>query len=130
MNERALWRSHARRGLLTLSALASVLMSSACTRGRTGTNEFAPISIQIDNQNFNDATIYLVWQNDRRRLGSVVGKNQATFSSPWYGSLLQIEIDFLAGTRQRGDAMSVTPGATYLVVIPPNMDQRIRVIRR
>ena len=114
---------------ITIVALTAIT-TTACTRGRTGTNEFAPIAIEVDNQNFSDATVYLIWQGDRRRLGSVVGKNQASFNSPWYASLLQVEISFLAGTTQRGDAFSVTPGATYLIVIPPNTDQRMRVIRR
>jgi len=93
-------------------------------------NSFEPIAIEIDNQNFSDLTVYLIWNADRRRLGSVGGKRSATFRSNWYGPILQVEVELLAGARHAGPSFSVSPGDDILVEIPPNIDQQLRVIKR
>jgi hypothetical protein len=85
--------------------------------------------VQVDNQNFNDVTVYLIWRSDRRRLGSVGGHSRATFTSQWYGPDLLVELDVLAGSRVRSERVPVNPGEQLVVEIPATIE-RLRVIRR
>lgn len=48
----------------------------------TGTTK-AMISIEVDNRNFNQATIWMLSSFGQRRLGVVSGKMQKTFSVRW-----------------------------------------------
>ncbi|MCI0436166.1 MAG: hypothetical protein L0271_21365 [Gemmatimonadetes bacterium] len=113
------------------SVLILLLALSACTsrRGRQATNAYPPITVSVDNQNFYDATVYLRWRGDRRRLGVVTGNTRTTYESPWYGPDVQIEIQLLAGNRHTGDPIGVSPGDQLIVEIPANAD-RFRVFRR
>ena len=41
------------------------------------------VTVIVDNQNFYDATVYLRWYSDRRRLGSVTGYTRKEFDAGW-----------------------------------------------
>jgi hypothetical protein len=115
-----------------LGLLLLLLALSACSsrRGRRPQNNlYPPITVSIENQNFYDATVYLRWRGDRRRLGVVTGNSRGTFESQWYGPDVQIEIELLAGRRHTGDPIGVSPGDQLIVEIPANAD-RLRVFRR
>jgi hypothetical protein len=113
---------------LLLGAL-SVLADCSARSRRNQSTAFTPITVHVDNQNFNDVTVYLVWRSDRRRLGSVGGHTRASFTSPWYGPELQVELDVLAGSRIRGDRVAVNPGDEMVIEIP-SAAERFRVYRR
>jgi len=116
----------------TLGLVLLLLALAACTTGRRRqqqSNAYPPIRISIENQNFYDATVYLRWRGDRRRLGVVNGNTRSDFESPWYGPDLQFEIELLAGSRYTGDTIGVSPGDQLIVEIPANAD-RLRVFRR
>ena len=87
------------------------------------------VTIEIENQNFNDATIYVRWGADRRRLGNVSGLRSATFHTDWRGPDLQIEVALLAGGTYLGPQVSVSPGDVIDVTLPPSLD-RIGTSRR
>lgn len=114
-------------GLLALVILAAASCSSR--RGQQQGNNYPPIKVSIENQNFYDATVYLSWRGDRRRLGVVGGNTTQTFESPWFGPEVTIQIDLLAGGRRSGDPIGISPGEELVVQIPANID-RLRVIRR
>lgn len=117
--------------LRILLAGAVVAAITGCwSRSARQADNFEPITIEIDNQNFSDLTAYLIWNADRRRLGSVSGKRAATFRSNWYGPVVQVEVEILAGRRHAGPSFSVSPGDDILVEVPPNIDQQLRVIKR
>lgn len=84
------------------------------------------VTVVVDNQNFYDATVYLRWYSDRRRLGSVTGYTKVEFETAWQGPEVQVEVDLLAGGTYRGDRISVSPGETLQVELPPTLD-RVRV---
>lgn len=81
------------------------------------------VTVVIDNQNFYDATVYLRWYSDRRRLGQVGGFSKKEFETRWVGPQVQVEVDLLAGGTYRGDQISVSPGETVIVELPPNLDR-------
>ncbi len=115
-----------------LGLLLLVVTLSACTQRRSRRpqqNAYPPITVSVENQNFYDATVYLRWRGDRRRLGVVNGNGRGTYESPWYGPDVQIEIELLAGRRHLGDPIGVSPGDQLIVEIPANAD-RFRVFRR
>jgi hypothetical protein len=119
-------RSHA----VSLFVLV-ILVAASCSsgRGRQQSSNYPPIKVSIENQNFYDATVYLSWRGDRRRLGVVGGNTTQTFESQWFGPEVTIQIDLLAGGRRTGDPIGISPGEELVVQIPANID-RLRVIRR
>jgi len=119
-----MWRNRAALALLILLAAAS------CSSRRTQrTESYPPVKFTIQNLNFYDATVYLVWRSDRRRLGVVGGNSTQTFTSQWYGPEVQVELQMLAGSRVRSDRLGVNPGEEYVVEIPSDPN-RLRIYRR
>ena len=84
------------------------------------------ISLEVDNQNFYDATIYAVRPGLRQRVGYVTGEQKSTFSFRWPDGDLRLEIDLLAvGSYytqvmdvQQGDELQLTV-LPYLHTLPP-----------
>ncbi len=105
-----------------LAALSGCgLLSSREPRGWTAGNENSTeVILDIRNDNANDARVYVRWNGDRRRLGSVTAKSSATFRTPWRASDLRIEVDFLAGRGFLSDPAIVSPGDRVDFRIPVN----------
>jgi hypothetical protein len=84
------------------------------------------ISLQVDNQNFYDATIYAVRLGSRQRIGYVTGEQTGNFTFRWPDGDLRLEIDLLAvGSYytevldvQQGDQLQLTV-LPYLHTLPP-----------
>jgi hypothetical protein len=112
------------QGTVAFALVALGLLAGCGARRTTVTDE--RVTIVVDNQNFYDATVYLRWYSDRRRLGSVTGYTKREFDAQWQGPEVQVEVDLLAGGTYRGDRISVSPGETLEVELPPNLD-RLRV---
>lgn len=116
------------RHLLVLMVL---LEATSCSTRRNGqrNENYPPVKFSIQNLNFYDATVYLIWRSDRRRLGVVGGNSTQTFTSQWYGPEVQIELQMLAGSRVRSDRLGVNPGEEFVVEIPSDPN-RLRIYRR
>jgi hypothetical protein len=112
-----------------LSLLVAGTSASCSSRSARQQSQFQPITVQVENQNFNDVTVFLVWNTDRRRLGVVNGNTRSNFTSQWYGPTLELEIDVLAGRRYRSERISVNPGDELIAEIPSTLE-RIRIYRR
>jgi len=103
---------------LAVGALfGAVLLLTSCstTPGRgdpfSGGGGREEIRIEVRNLNFSDATLYAIGGGMRRRLGVVLGKNDAVFTIPWHFSqFLAIEIDLLASVRCTTQEMMTDPG--------------------
>ena len=110
-----------------LLAFALVLFVAACasstTQGGPESNEPAT-TIEVDNQNFNDMTIYVYEGSQRVRLGSVPGVSTRTFRIPerlLFGiSALRFQADPLGGGASpiTGE-IAVSAGESLRLVIPP-----------
>lgn len=114
---------------LLVSAVA--VATAACgTAGRPlpGSNPFdenggtpAEIRIRVRNSNFYDATLTAVSDNGNRRLGMVGGNSSAVFTTPWsFTTGLRIQIDLLAGPTCTTDVITMSPGETLELEIPPD----------
>ena len=70
------------------------------------------LTIKVSNNNFNDATLHALLEGGvRRRLGTVTGKGTGSFTLEWTNTApLQIEIDFLAGSKCTTQAINAQPG--------------------
>lgn len=98
--------------------LAAVLVLSA-----TGCQTLAPdlfgekrakptIRINVINLNFQDATLHVIRDGERHRLGSVSGKGSSSFTVEWRtAQAFQLEIDLLAGGSCTTRQVVLDPGA-------------------
>ena len=109
----------------TLLLLAAAAPAAGCL-GRTAPNPFeegaAPraITIEVENNNFNEATLRAMARMERR-IGVVTGNGRQTFTIPWTTvDDLRVRIDILAGDRFTTNRVTVGPGeAVFLTVQNP-----------
>ncbi len=114
---------------------ALVIALAACARGGGEYDEFAPevpdeITLEVQNQNFYDATLYAVSGTHRLRLGSVVGNGQGTFQFQWPQPRMQVEIDLIGVGSYLTDWISVDRGDILELRIEPDLDRTPPVRRR
>ncbi len=112
-----------RRGITAgpIYAVLGVVLAGACSAGPRspfiGRND-ATVRIEVINNNFQDATLHALWAGQRRRLGIVIGKTEATYTLPWPTSFeLRIEIDLLAGPECTTRLIMTDPGDIILLEI-------------
>ncbi|HKJ01304.1 MAG TPA: hypothetical protein VJ997_02580 [Longimicrobiales bacterium] len=121
-------RLTARLGLAFMLA-AGVAGCSSAGGGRAAADPFAgggassrqadrQVQVQVENQNFNQATITARGPAIRRQLGRVSGMNEGRFSLPWStSSRLYFEIEFLGGGGCTTRMVQVDPGSSIRVII-------------
>lgn len=110
------------RALLLPSCVALLASACALLPGTASLDEPDPdarsryLTVEVDNQNFYDATIYAVRPGIRLRVGQVGGFNKDTFRFSWPDLDLRFEIALLSvGSYytwslpvERGDQLSLT----------------------
>jgi len=110
------------RGMVA-ALMALTLSGCLAMRGgdpMDGANRTGPVTLMVDNQNFKDARIYVIWDNHRQRAGMVVGKTRQSFElDRRFGGDLRVHIDFIAGHSYTTDPLHVWPGEILELVIPP-----------
>lgn len=106
---------------LALGALALVM--SACGAGQTGTEGSAEaepsrnVTLEVENQNFYDARIYLLESGMRTRLGSVPGNDTRSFRFRARTDQAQFLVDFVGGGRLTTTRIQVSPGDTLVLTV-------------
>lgn len=111
-------------GAAGLALLVAAALASASCAGRRAPNPFEDpgqasrsLRIEVENHNFNEATLRAVARTERR-LGVVSGNGKQTFTIPWTTvDDLQIRIDILAGDRFTTNRVSVGPGESVQLTI-------------
>jgi hypothetical protein len=78
-------------------------------------------TIEVDNNNFHDATVYAVRGGLRLRLGFVSGFRTDTFKFRWSDGDLRIEIKLLAVGSYYTQVMSVDQGDELQLTILPSL---------
>lgn len=77
----------------------------------TESGEEDSVRIEVLNLNFQNARLYAISPGRRTLLGTARGKENSTFTLDWeIPTLLQIEIDLLAGPRCITEAIQMDPG--------------------
>ena len=118
-----------RRGVTRfLPLVATLLAVTACAHnGERPTfsrlaGKGSEVTVTADNQNFLDATVYALWGARRDRVGMVTGKTAQSFSLPFHGSDLRLQIDLIGGSSMTTDPIGVFEGDQLDLVIPPTQN--------
>ena len=120
----------AQSGLAAL-AVGLLLATSGCaTAGEQADNPYGgtgdDILLTVQNNDFADATINVLWNGARTRAGMVVGKTSETFRLPWRNEWAQIEVDFIGprGGGFQSERVAVNPGDHLDFVIMAGLSER------
>lgn len=103
--------------LLLAFGVAACAGSRTQARGLPGSETNQRISILVDNQEFNDATIYLFRNSSRYRLGIVGGKSSREFTTAWQFPEMQLQVSFLGGGGFTTERIAVSPGDDLQLII-------------
>lgn len=76
------------------------------------------ITLEIKNDNFNDARIYVLSYGQRSRIGTVTGATFETFELDWKDDELRVEVDFIGGGGYTTDLILVSSGDVVYLRIP------------
>jgi len=114
------------RIILGLVALGLTSASCAVLPGRRDADELdepvpREVTLEVDNQNFHDATIYAVRPGERRRIGFVGGLTQGQFAFVWTDSDLSVEIYLLPLGSYFARPIAIDPGDDVKLVVQPNL---------
>ena len=110
-----------------LRSLALVLLLAAftlsCGSGKPAARGSKKTTLQVENRNFNDMTIYVIRESLRQRLGVVSGNTTRTFPLPDFivagGRTLRFQADPIGGrARPISQDITVFPGDTVFFIIP------------
>jgi len=115
--------------LVLVLFLAAGAVAACASNRRARDPSFPPITVEVNNQNFYDATVYLLWRSDRHRLGVAAGNGKETFTTNWGGPEVTVVIEMLAGRRYQSVPIGVSPGDDLVVEIPV-APERFHVYRR
>jgi hypothetical protein len=111
--------------LLAAALLVPAVLAACAVPGRTASTPFdadrsTQIRLVVINNDFNDATLFALGSGERRRLGVVTGKSEASYVIPWrLSGPLQIEISVLAAGSCTTNEMQVDPGEVLELQIMP-----------
>ena len=86
------------------------------------------VSVRVDNQNFYDATIYVVAGGEKRKLGVVTGQQSEVFTFRWKQAQVHFLIQLLAAGTYATETIGADPGDQLELVIAPDL-HRSRVSR-
>ena len=110
---------------LTLALVTATAHITLSARTAVAQQEEDPVRrdfvIEVDNDNFHDATVYAVRSGYRQRLGFVSGNRTETFKFRWPDGDLRIEIKLLAVGSYYSQIMSVDQGDELRLTILPNL---------
>jgi hypothetical protein len=106
---------------LAISALALVM--SACGAGRAGSEGSAEaepsleVTLEVENQNFYDARIYVLESGTRTRLGSVPGNSTQAFRFRARIEQAQFVVDFVGSGEFTTTPIQVSPGDRVVLTV-------------
>jgi hypothetical protein len=90
--------------------------------GSTATPGGERIRIEVQNLNFNDATVWALRSSQRIRVGRVTGKTDQMFDIAWNTAQpIAIQVDVVSGRGCRTNAVAVEPNSRVWVTIPSDM---------
>jgi len=115
------------RSRITLAALALVLAAfTACGVRGTGADT-QRVPMVVENQNFYQATIFAILNGGRVRVGNVHGGSTATMQAPSPPTgQMRVEVRLLAVGAFTSYPVTVQPGDTIRVTVPPDLHLRAR----
>lgn len=118
------------RGLLTLTlvALAGCSVTDIPNPFDRGSRRATQLRIEVNNLNFNDATLHVVTGGSRERLGTVTGKASRTYTIGWETARdLWIEVNLVGEGSFTTNAVGANPGEMLQLFIEVD-SRRTRLI--
>ncbi|MCZ6915531.1 MAG: hypothetical protein O7I93_02040 [Gemmatimonadetes bacterium] len=115
----------ARKNVCLFTLFTAALMMLGCSGGSQPATGVRPVasgrrlSVEVENQNFYDATIYAYDQGSRKRLGIVDSEGSRSFTFSWTTGNLRFLVDFFANGCILTDPLFVESGDDILVVLQP-----------
>jgi hypothetical protein len=111
------------RHLLAVVALAAGLSSCALFgRGSSDAPEDPYVSVEVANQNLYEATVYVMRDGSRVRVGTVPGNSTHTLSAPFpVSGRMSVEVRLTATGSYASWPVNVARGQTVRVEIPANL---------
>lgn len=119
-----------RRSWPALLLLAATVPAAGCaaTGASGGDNPFQgaagsrAVTIEVENLNFNDATVWAESPGGQHRLGVVSGKSNRTFTLEWTrAQQLNLRIRLTGGGECRTRSVTTDPGDSFQVQVPVNL---------
>lgn len=102
-------------------ALACALLLAGCASAPQP-DSGPPVVVEVQNNNFQDATVWAIREGERQRLGVVTGKTDAQFEIPWKPNLsLRLDVRFLGGGQCSTPTMLMDPGQLYVLDLQPDL---------
>ena len=84
------------------------------------------VSVEVQNQNFYQATVYAYRLGSRTRLGIVESQGTRSFDFVWTTGDLRFLVDFLANGCVLTEPMAVDRGDDLLLILEPQDHRRAR----
>jgi hypothetical protein len=85
------------------------------------------IMVEVENQDFYDASIQYSYRGTERRLGNVTGKSQGSFTIPWEPVPIRFTINFIGAGRTVSDEIPVERGDILVLRLPPDAHRSRRL---
>ena len=111
--------------------LAYVLVACTACGGGRARNPFDPsstegtadrIRVEVDNLNFNDATIWAMRSGQRIRVGRVTGKTEQNFTIEWNMAVpISFQVDVVSGRTCGTQQIPVDSNSRVWVTIPSSL---------
>jgi len=111
------------RATVPLASCLVILTLAACGSQTQGGEQPQPLSrrptltVEVQNQNHNSATVYAYREGFRDRLGLVEAANTKTFEFQWPTYEVRFLVDFLAQGCTITERLAVDPGDELLLII-------------
>jgi hypothetical protein len=115
--------------VLSLAVSAVALVLSACGAAQTGSEGSAQaepsrdVTLEVENQNFYDARIYLLESGTRRRLGSVPGNDTRSFRFRARTAEARFVVDFVGSGEFNTTSIQVSPGDHVVLTVTASSHQ-------
>ncbi len=100
--------------VLTVAIVACGARRAADEGPAGGRNE---VMIEVENQNFYDARVYMVEFGRRERLGSVPGNRSRTFSFRVQPGEIRFIVDFIGSGQITTDGIEISPGDELVLTV-------------
>lgn len=112
------------RAFRSLAVLAVLFAAGCFAPNEVQMSDKAPTTVEVENRNFQDMTVYVLRSGQRIRLGRIGGLGTETFTIPADvvrgSTTLRFVADPVGGAAEVSMEIAVLPGDMLQLIIPPS----------